>query len=177
MATARRLLIWMSLASRFVNFAIRSIRVERREWKEEAESKIKSLLPPAKIVPQVTNASVNASSNRSVEEVESLASAKQRYGNEKKRHARVIATFRSIFQGHGKVTVSRLAISSFNGEGFEVCPSLWSGNGVCEASGSCKCADGYRDSDCSDEVCIGGCGVHGKCDLKNGNVAAILASR
>ena len=36
----------------------------------------------------------------------------------------------------------------------------------CEASGSCKCADGYQDSDCSDEVCIGGCGVHGKCDLK-----------
>ena len=85
-----------------VNFAIRSIRVERREWKEEAESKIKSLLPPAKIVPQVTNASVNASSNRSVEEVESLASAKQRYGNEKKRHARALAAFRSVFQGHGE---------------------------------------------------------------------------
>ena len=61
-----------------INFAIRSIRVERREWKEEAESKIKSLLPPAIFVPQVANASVNASSNRSVEEVESLASAKQR---------------------------------------------------------------------------------------------------
>ena len=69
------------------------------------------------------------------------------------------------FKGTG-MTVSRLLISTFNGEGFDVCPSLCSGNGVCEASGSCKCADGYRDSDCSDEVCIGGCGVHGKCDLK-----------
>ena len=32
-----------------VNFAIRSIRAEERGWMEEAESKIKSLLPPADI--------------------------------------------------------------------------------------------------------------------------------
>jgi hypothetical protein len=124
-----------------MNFAIRGIRMESKEWLSEAKDSIQSLV----IVPK----GVNETNETMLAREKSTALLKK---------------FQAVFAAYGNVTVSQMVISEFRGESFDVCPSLCSGNGVCEASGACKCKDGYADADCSDERCIGGCGRHGQCN-------------